>query len=639
VNVPSCLTSFLSSASLCPPEPKGTPGRAADRKIAVVSPSAVASWPGRELSGWSDPLLELFFRYLDPGDLRSCALVCRQWNRVAGDLRLQARALMRTYPSFERRCLETALGPERASLCLSPWCAALAPGSTVRLELEARIAQGLAGKTLFCTFMQQLLGAERFCSFSYQRKFRMRCTSILVCSPDASAMADVGSDFLDQPHRITLWRSGDRGLHPLFSVQHHRPICALFFSADSRRLQAIDKDGRQRTWQRSSTSGAAVWQEVGRVALCCRPVDRLAASPDGGYLAVVSGDVVQIFASTPAAGWQQQWVWRWSQSLRRLQPPSVWSSRGGSLEFSNDGRHLLFSNRGEMFMAHREGAVWQEQSIVDEQGQPVHSLWQTEAVMDPGGSWLALARNSRQGAAATEAVHYRVTLFGFAPGRGWSPVSRYICNECDMDIAFLMSFSADGQQLVFLDSWSRWDSRLCVLSAAGQPPWSQAAFMDYVSRLSTVVGNDKCCIPRHVEFSVNGRVLVAVGGAGVHIWRRTLARSWASAAWISRAGRESCRDAVFSPDGFHLGLAWGAQGEVSVWGPRRDGLYIRKARFLHGRPVKLMRFTPDASQLLIGSWGYRESLAMSTELGCLQLVPYRRPGSQEARKPEAVDEE
>ena len=586
-------------------------------------------------AGWSAHLLELFLCYLNLADLVRCSQVCQRWRQVAGDPALQARILMRTYPPFYKQRLTQAQASRSARFCLASWCQGLPPGSVRRLQLESLMAREVCAEVLFLELRRQMLGTARLSAFSYQSVCHPGWAGIHVTSPDGRLIADV-RDCDDFPfsRRVTLWQYNEKErLHLRFSASHTQPVRALFFSADSKVLQAIDSVGSLRTWVCPQEAQPAAWQETTRTGLCPAMVQDGQISEDGRFLAARMPDSVQVFSREAGTGWQLQWRWLWQASGRRSRAAHRGAGDGGHwMTFSHDSRHLVLQTHGEMFLAWRTGERWQEQTLVDEQGAQLDSLW--SGVFDGNGRFLALGFDECQGPRALPSGRCGILLCRFVAGAGWLGVSRHIYSGSCADWSLCLVFSADGQQLAFAAEQSRRESRVCVVPVQGRSVLHDGVVLSFASR-SVVQRKDKSCIIDSIQFSANGRVLVATAEAGVHVWRRCGA-DWVSMAWIVRPGRALRLRHALSPDGYHLALAQGEYGEVSIWGPGPDGHYIRKVRLLHGRPLRSLEFAPDGSHLQMRSRGEREGRVLSTWLACLRLTPEVMPVAQGDRTAAAL---
>ena len=585
--------------------------------------------PGSGLSVWVDHLLALVLCHLGPGDLARCSRVCHQWHRVCCDPGLQARALMACYPQAHRRRLCQALAPERARQCLAPWCDSGRPGAVRILADPGPLAgHGPDPALTFRRLVRHMIAAPGFSQWRQDQVYHSHPPGWLVCSRDSRLVA-CAHEFVRGS--VTLHQLGEEGLPVLFSHSYTGTIRALMFSEDSRVLQVLGDEGLLRTWHCDADTGR--WCEAARGLLCDRGVSEAQRSTDGRYLALATEDDIRVFTQTAAMHWQQQWVWPWRQSLRRcvswrLQPLQAIELR--RLVFSDDSRHLLldvgaghwFRDRQETFLAHRSGAVWQEQWLWNAQGREEDNRWQRGGVFDASGRFLALALDGSQHACAIAASQVRVTLYRFAAGQGWRALSCRMVVNSDPIEPFPMAFNHAGPQLVFPRRQSRRDSSLCVLSADSRKPWRQEQILPFLPESPVPDRGLRGSISLLV-FSPNGHFLAAQAEVGTHIWRRDWQSGWRSLRWIPGGYGALYRDLFFfAPDGCHCVQAachltrfsW-----INLWGPGDDGCYIRKMALFYLESPESIDFTPDGCRLLLS---FREEAGRSS-LVCLSLQPAR----------------
>ena len=595
----------------------------------AVLVTTMARSPGFGLSGWVDHLLALVLCHLGPGDLARCSRVCQQWHRVCCDPLLQARALMACYPPAHRRRLCQALAPERARQCLAPWCDTGRSGA-VRIQADPGPLAG-PGPDPALTFrrlVRQMIAAPAFSQWRQDQVYQSHPAGWLVCSRDSRLIA-CAHEFVRGT--VTLYQLGDRGLSALFSHSYTGRIRALMFSEDSRVLQTLGNDALLRTWYREADSGR--WCEAARGLLCDRWVREVQRSSDGRYLAVATEDDIRVFLQTAAMHWQPQWVWPWKQSLRRC---ATWRARPlqaiqlHRLVFSDNSEHLLldvgmgswFRERQETFLAHRTGAVWQEQSLCNEQGLEEDNRWQRGGILEAAGRFLALALDGSQHACAIAASQVRVSLYRFVAQQGWRLVTRRLVINSDPIEPFPMAFSHAGPQLVFPQRQSRRDSSLCVLSADSRTPWQQEQILPFVPASLAPVRGQRGSI-EWLTFSSNGHFLAAQAEVGTHIWRRDRQSGWRSLRWIAGGYGALYRDLFFfAPDGCHCvqgACHLAGPGRINLWGPGDDGCYTRKMALFYREAPESIGFTPDGCRLLLR---FRQEGGLSS-LVCLSLQPGR----------------
>ncbi|MCY4471204.1 MAG: F-box protein, partial [Kistimonas sp.] len=88
---------------------------------AAADTSTHLQLPGRDISRWPCPLLELVLCHLDAADLAHASQTCRQWHAAASRPGLQAHCFMKAYPAYYRHQLQQTLDPVLAEQVLSLW--------------------------------------------------------------------------------------------------------------------------------------------------------------------------------------------------------------------------------------------------------------------------------------------------------------------------------------------------------------------------------------------------------------------------------------------------------------------------------------------------------------------------------------
>ncbi len=589
---------------------------------APVEP-ATGRWSGRDLSSWPDPLLELVLRELGPADLALCRRVCRQWRRLAGNVELQGRAFMRTFPAFFRQRLEQGLDRDYCHQNLEPWCQALAPDSARRQQLESCVAQRLSSRALFFLQVEQMRAIPAFSALGCERLDDQNPLYRLVCSPNGRLLADArqaadaaaGSGHISY---ISLWYFDEEGVQRLFRERHDHPLQILSFSKDNRTLEAVDALGTQWVWQSEADKGP--WRPVTKTRLYKRQVRQVELSTDGRYLALLSDDSVLVFTRQAQGIWKQQWCWCW-RDVTGPEPLHDWPLvRPGPVGFcfSCHSQHLLMPLEDGLLCAFQTAAGWQPQ-VIERPRTTQEVRWRIDRpVLSLDESLLAVAfRPFDRSVAWHDGVH--ITLYGFTAGQGWAPITRRLCKDCRIEWPFPMVFSPDSQQLMLPQRQSRWNSSLYRLSDRSQPPWEEGLSLPVLDILD-VVRREQSCVVNFVEFSGNGLFVAAVAQAGVRVWQHDLAHGWSSLAWIGHGSLGLCQ-AHFSPDAYHMALCVCDEGELSIWGLGFDGRFSRKVYLPHGVAVRLLGFTRDVSRVLFAVANPGQGLVEAARVTCLRLRP------------------
>ncbi|MCY4471815.1 MAG: F-box protein [Kistimonas sp.] len=584
----------------------------------TASPALVPLQP--QLALWPDHLLGLVLCHLPLPDLIGCRRVCRQWNRVAGQPEMQARAFVKNYPALYRPQGRQRLDVDHARRLLEPWCAGLPPDVAGRRELESyRLQEGLSNWRCFFHLARQMLTTECFDPVSMQRLGKKDWDASRVAfSPDAQWLASAHEIHTDDQHwclGVGLWRRGQRHWKavPGFlrscdqSAGGESRIVHLRFSADSRTLQAFERTGYQRVWQWQPGEGAGDWRPE-RHRLWHTAVDLVATSGNGRYLAAAVGASLLVYKETGAGVWRQQWEWPWWKSLRRCPqnrgvPPDM-----TDLVFSHDGRHLLMQGRDELCLAYRSGEDWQEQSLKDEQGQEQGYRWFERGTLAETGTLLGVTASlaATEGAAAMQ-TESQFTLYRFAEeGRGWWPLTSRHCRRSAAQRVCVV-FSPAAREVAFPDQETEAGPRLCVLSASSQPPWAVAVHLSLFSDINPVPdlsGGSWEVVS--VQFSANSFFLAFFvspscmsmplsEGSRVRIWKRDGCQGWVTVL-LETNDRRFLYPFTWAPDGFHCALS--QRRGIDLWGPGPDGRYVKKWSQRGGLFIGRVRFSPDSSLLV-----------------------------------------
>jgi len=603
---------------------------------------------GRAPSCWPELVLDGIFRCLDMDTLVICRRVCRRWYQVADSSGLQALCLMRSCPAFHRRQWVAVAAGSLGRQQLAFWSGHSEPGGSRPAALAAAVAPQVPSQVncahateLFHAVTRTLLRAERFSLVCAEATQDLSLVQDLVaCSPDAGFLAMKVSAPAGQSMTLSVWQRREAGgLRRVGQAGHGHAISCLFFGADSRRLQIVEARGQMATWE---PDASGVWQRVGGTVLCDEPVSRASFSADRQYLALVSGELVFLFTVTASGSWQRQYSWCWRRSGWRcvLWREGLVQTPLHNLSFDNAGRRLLLTSWGfggsqaEVLVCSREVAGWKEQGVnADSLSNPLHN----GVAMAPDGDLLAMVSLQRMGSE----VPFCMRLWRFDDRQGWCAGIAHPCRADRTDRQFPLAFSPDSRWLGFACSQGLGDASLCVVpvtgSARGQCPLVLAVVPQAQERgdePGAVHYSAHCCLIESLEFSVTGRFLVVLSTTGMGIWRYSGSQGWDRLWWRDCMGdvvRCELPRVAFSPDTYHCAFSQGAQGEVSIWGPGSGGSYIRKGRWVAGREVYRLAFTPDATQLLVLARGERPEAFFVSRLTCLSLMPVGAgPSGEEA---------
>ncbi len=576
-------------------------GRRVTRAADPASTPAVSCVAARDLSSWPGSLLDHLLNHLGPADLLQASRVCRKWHRAAADPDRLGASLLRAFPRLHRQQLLRALCTQPARQCPTAH-ERPAPPPGQRQGMEAAGAADMTGPALFSSWLLPLLGSQQFsaCAFNLPRPVEHPVEQ-LICSPDAQWMAAQGwsSNLAAKQQTLDLWHSHNQRWRWVFSDQSPCSFKGLKFSIDSRRLHALHDNGQILTWQLDVPTNA--WQRIASPPHSHPPVYVMEHSCNGQYMAAFSERHIQVFTEGGAAGWQSQWLWKirhqWHptpQPLPRTRPqPHL-----PLLRVSQTGQHLALLAMGELFIAHRCLADWQQTCLpVAAAADPPYHL---NIAMNADESLLALATREGPPVQSQQAPGRDdcwITCYRFAASAGWQAVTDEICHSYALHWGEVpMAFNPDGCELVFpcLQSWAV--TRLRVLSTIGPHVSRQlecrgltAGLPEQGSRLISL------------QFSATGSYLGALDRISVHIWWRDPVAGWGLITQVPAAdiGPEPQVHLAFSPDGYHCAVARGSRGDVSVRGPGKGRPCTQKMRRTQEDPVRQLLFTPDASQLVM----------------------------------------
>ncbi|MCY4473635.1 MAG: F-box-like domain-containing protein [Kistimonas sp.] len=578
-----------------------------------IREAAAGPVAGRDPSRWPDSLLELFLAYLALADLAQARLVCRQWHSAASDRHLQGVSLLRAYPRPHRQQLQRAVHA-RARHSLTPYTRPAQPPGPGQREYPAGAQWGTPAH--FACRMQQLLGTDRFSTDSSPISCPVGLfIERLICSPDGQWLAAQGwmSDKKPWQTSLDLWHAEDQGWRTVFSDQYACQFDGLMFSADSRRLHALDDTARLLSWQLNVSIGS--WQFIAPQPQNHQSVYVVKNSHDGQYMAALCEGQVQVFTTAQSAHWQRQWVWR----IRHQWHPAHLNSRTQrqanlpQLTLSQTGQHLVLLAAGELFVAHRTRADWHPTSLPATRvlNRPYH----TDVTISADESLLALATRP-EGPLNTVMPYVErdscwITLYRGGASGDWEPVTDALCDSYAMGWQKLpMAFNPGGHELIFPCRQDNGSADLRVLSTIGPPVCVE---LKCTERTQDPPGRFGQLSAFH--FSLADSHLAAVDQVGVHIWRRDRVAGWTLVAQIQSLDINLIMavDFTFCPDGYHCAIARGIRGEVSIWGPANKGrAYTSKMCRNQENIVSQLLFTSDASQLVMK--GSRlEALALMPE--------------------------
>ena len=397
----------------------------------------------------------------------------------------------------------------------------------------------------------------------------------------------------------------------------------------------MESRGRLTGWAPDS---AGLWQPAVASILCHSLIHQAACSPDRRSLAIESDGVVSILRQGASRLWKQEcrWAWRTSPWRCLLWREGLVQSHLGRLFFSHDGRQLLLSSQGfagaqgEVLTIRREKGGWREQGVsVSHRTNPLHN----GAVMSPDGSWLVLVSLQEHQSGGRE-YRFLMTLWRSQPQHNWFPVISATCWSDSTTRQFPQAFSPDGQSLACPHRQDATHSCLAVFSAAGRPPWSEPPVVLNLKPPQQGVAPPGGFGPvRALEFSITGRYLAALCSGGLVVWQRDRHQQWQPLhrLWNTHEGLAGGRRQggvprlCFSPDGHHWAEALGERGEVCIRGPAGSGQPLCKMRWVAGRIVRQLQFTPDATGLLVSTRTPEEFFTTAMTLLCLDPVLVRQP--------------
>jgi len=562
--------------------------------------------PTQDISRWPCELLEMILQHLDPGDLRRAGQTCRRWYQTACQHRLRLRSFIRTYPLHYRRQLTQTLDADQAPERLKSWYQQLSPATAQRKELEWLASTKLSAHAFFHALTQQLLCATRIlCEDS---KIRIFCRHFsLHASPDGKALLTQDKPPGAGPAGcLKIWRQSADGLHKAAGYPLDNHLHGLTFSADSRKLLALNQAGQLLTWQQLAPPG---WQLSAVQNLCREPVQRAQFSPDARSLAVQFDTSLLMFDETVPNLWRQNGQARWSDNCL---PGSVGPE---TLSFSGDGRHALHVNRRVVVVFDRRDTAWVAQHIDQDR---VPSIFK-RGELSPSGDWLAIAQGSLHSPSAmawTSCKSYAIALWCHSDeNQSWHFASQSWFVATGMGCP--MAFSPDGRHLAAPDRLDNGNVCLALLSLTRNGTLIKSCKLQLgpgIQRPSLLSGIYA------LNFSSHSRCLAATAAAGMQLWQ-WLAGSWQTSVWIENkeeygSGNPSF---AFSSDGWHCAVSTGTLGHISIHGPGPGGQYQTKMQITQGDAINHMQFTPDASRLLI-SCRHRPPLSYNY-VSLLHLVP------------------
>ncbi|MCY4472071.1 MAG: F-box protein [Kistimonas sp.] len=575
-------------------------------------PAVTHCLAGHSIAHWPDHLLELVLYRLGPADLARSGRVCHRWYRLTSDPELQARSFMRDLPSLCWRQLKQALAPSHGRQSLLDWRERLAVGTLQRAALERLALRELSARGLFCALLKQRLVTQRFSACELRTiDYRGMLILDLVCSPDGQYLAHCSRiSRQDSPICISVCHYDLGALRQRGYFSYSHSFHSLRFSADSRRLEAVDPQGHLHGWQ---PDPHGQWHSLGSSLLSSSVVTKVVTSLDYHYMAIADDEGgLSVFGNEHLSCWQQQWNWlapdgEPPQGLIELTPDIM--------VFSRNSQFFLFVSGWRAHVCRRRGTGWEAHEFAD-----VRACIRQGAALAPAGDCLALCSTAASQPCYTEGTG-TVGLWKFREPQGWQYKTGRPCRYSIH--GFAMTFSPDGQQLACADGLSTGDSRLFILSTTGSEGWTVATELEFGS--GPRFTGRLCHLVESLQFSATGYCLAATARSGVHIWRQDLTQGWVSAAWVANDGCHQLEavQTVFSPDGYHCALAMGSHSQVSVWGPGPGGRYSRKLHLVRNASAGPLMFTPDASQLVIVSsdhWTIGASQGLC-KLDCVPLLP------------------
>ena len=554
------------------------------------------------------------------------------------DVAQAARRFLDSYPALHRQKLErldAGLLLER----LTVWRDTLPPDSPQRAELGMRLEQPLSSQALFYTLTRQL---QETAHWSCDREKAASAGCVLrnvytsPWSPDGRSLALVTEPWRAPGPGCLVWERGAAGAQQpaLLGLDRRFDCCALMFSADSRRLQAVGRQGEMQVWHRQAD---ASWLEGAKIRLCDSSVTAVRWSPDARCLAVQVEAEVLLFGEQASGLWQQEASFEWihfdpePDDVREASYDSdddcgSYGSRGEHRRtlvsntpevmcFSADSRHLLFVNGigGDAFVVDRHDSGWKAHKLSAGGRAP---YYREAGILAPDGDWAALVagdcthRSFRSHAWILQLWQYRSDSQG--DELPWHIVSQRTC--ITTGDRFTLACSPDGQQLACPDRMD--DGQLCTAILARTPSGS----WDLTTRLP--LGPD-FLRPRQLDvtelaYSSQGRYLAAVTFSGVQIWQQTEG-SFSCVAWIANSYPGVDLLFAFAPDGCHCAVAMDYSGQVSLHGPAPDGSYRTKARWAQSKGAEQLAWAPDGSRVMVTRQG--EGLSDDRHINFLYLAP------------------
>ncbi|MCY4471397.1 MAG: F-box-like domain-containing protein [Kistimonas sp.] len=612
--------------TVCDPEREGDADSATD-----VLPTAVRSsqagallLPGRDISRWPCQLLELVLRHLDITDLAHASQTCRRWHEAASCHDLQARSFMRAYPTHFRQHLERTLDRTLAHQTLSLWWQQWPEDCMPTDACDDLTGPTLSPARLFYDLTRRMLCARRILACDTNLALRHAPASTSFYSPDGKYLVVQPPPCRSEPApRLGIWRQGACGLHKaaLCQLDNHPVHQGLTFSADSRSLLVVSRQGQQHTWQLQTWQLQAdnSWRLAVSQRLCSGSVFMAKFSPDAHWLALKVGTRLLMFGETAPQVWQESCALQWTNRQTSYFP--VYLSPD-TAQFSADNRHFLFVNNGEAFVFDRQQAGWQAQKI----SRDTLFTFYREGRLSPRGDWLALAfwnpdRQPLPDGGHTIALWQRQNLEPHWRSFSQSPFAStgYTCP---------MAFSPDGRQLAAPNRLNNGNACVSVLSLTQDGSWVPSFTLPLEPGITPTPALSGVY---SVIFNAMGNYLAAVAGVGVQLWRYQ-GGAWQPTVWIDNHGANvgEIPFFAFSPDGWHCAVSRGEEGRVSIHGPGPDGKYLTKMQVSQGSIVSQVLFSPDGLRLLVSSI-YERHLSYHGRARLLHLAPAPAVTCQTAR--------
>ena len=507
-------------------------------KVRTASPQpsqrdAAAATPRQEpdLLSWSDPLLELV---LDHQDLAHSGQADRRGQSGIHAPQEQAMTLVRAFPHWYK----AAPDPASVRQLLEHWCERLPLDSKGREKLLARMHSDLSPEAAFYTLAQVRASTVRLAAPDTEA---VCCGGSavggLICSPDSRCLA-LWSHGRSVSLYVNIWQQEAGGVRRLGGSCHDdSELSCMVFGADSRSLRCLGRWGEISQWQRRATAEGDQWQKTDSFQPCREFVTQATLSPDGRYMAALLGveraseGEVQIFRETAPDVWQQQgrWPCRSRPGARRRYDETPLHS---PLLFSSQARHLFFADGRGLRAFCRNGDSWQELRLESDRsadGGPADGRWDHYTLaVDAGEHRLAAAQLREEDIKDEMAepwhdvaylrVHQLLQVWHFEEGHGW----RHVAKSRNMDGdsfrgSFAMTFSPDGQQLVFKESVGL-ARRLCILSAMA--PGSEPVATRLRPGAPDIQASNDSYSPDFLQFSTTGRQLATCAFNGVQIWQK-----------------------------------------------------------------------------------------------------------------------